>query len=68
MARVEIENVDKNFGAIKFLKDITVSVKDGKFLVLMGPSGCGKSTLLRMIAGLENRCCQTNENSHQIAG
>tara|TARA_B100000780_G_scaffold240662_1_gene182863 strand:+ start:1611 stop:2006 length:396 start_codon:yes stop_codon:yes gene_type:complete len=54
MARVEIENVDKNYGAIKILKNISVSVKDGEFLVLVGPSGCGKSTLLRMISGLEN--------------
>jgi multiple sugar transport system ATP-binding protein len=54
MARVEIENIDKNYGAVKILKDISISVKDGEFLVLVGPSGCGKSTLLRMIAGLEN--------------
>ena len=54
MARVEIQNIDKNYGAVKILKDISISVKDGEFLVLVGPSGCGKSTLLRMIAGLEN--------------
>ena len=54
MARVEIQNINKNYGAVKILKDISISVKDGEFLVLVGPSGCGKSTLLRMIAGLEN--------------
>src|SRR6185503_7853880 len=33
--------------------DVSLTVADGEFLVLVGPSGCGKSTLLRMIAGLE---------------
>src|SRR5262249_22050404 len=33
--------------------DVTLTIADGEFMVLVGPSGCGKSTLLRMIAGLE---------------
>jgi len=35
------------------VKDISLEVHDGEFLVLLGPSGCGKTTTLRMIAGLE---------------
>jgi multiple sugar transport system ATP-binding protein len=54
MARVNIQNVHKSFGETKVLKDISVAIEDGEFLVLVGPSGCGKSTLLRMIAGLED--------------
>lgn len=35
------------------LKDITMHIKEGEFVVIVGASGCGKSTLLRMISGLE---------------
>ena len=35
------------------VRDLTLEIEDGEFLVLVGPSGCGKSTALRMIAGLE---------------
>ena len=53
MASVSIVNAVKNYGAVNALKDISIGVEDGDFVVLVGPSGCGKSTLLRMIAGLE---------------
>ncbi|MEO8631960.1 MAG: ABC transporter ATP-binding protein [Chloroflexota bacterium] len=53
MAGIRIENVTKMFGKQAALKDVSLEVKDGEFLVLLGPSGCGKSTLLRCIAGLE---------------
>jgi multiple sugar transport system ATP-binding protein len=53
MAPVNIQNVQKRFGAVKVIHDISVDIADGEFVVLVGPSGCGKSTLLRMIAGLE---------------
>ena len=36
------------------VKDLSIDVADGEFLVLVGPSGCGKSTALRMVAGLED--------------
>ncbi|KGM33184.1 ABC transporter ATP-binding protein [Inquilinus limosus] len=53
MARVEIRNVTKAFADHTAVSDVSLTVEDGEFLVLLGPSGCGKSTLLRMIAGLE---------------
>ncbi len=54
MARVEIRDVSKTFGATSVLHGLKVDIADGEFAVLVGPSGCGKSTLLRMIAGLED--------------
>jgi multiple sugar transport system ATP-binding protein len=53
MAGVRIENVEKNFGSVKVIRNVDIEARDGEFIVLVGPSGCGKSTLLRMIAGLE---------------
>ncbi|MEJ7675952.1 MAG: ATP-binding cassette domain-containing protein [Chitinophagaceae bacterium] len=43
----------KNLSIPKTIEDISFTVHDKEFMVLVGPSGCGKSTLLRMIAGLE---------------
>jgi multiple sugar transport system ATP-binding protein len=40
-------------GSSKAIDDISFTVRDKEFMVMVGPSGCGKSTLLRMIAGLE---------------
>ena len=54
MADLDIINIGKRFGSVEVIHDLTLTVKDGEFLVLVGPSGCGKSTLLRMIAGLES--------------
>jgi multiple sugar transport system ATP-binding protein len=53
MASVEIKRVNKNYGKVEVLNDLTAEFRDGEFAVLVGPSGCGKSTLLRVIAGLE---------------
>ncbi len=53
MARIELRNVAKRYGAVEVLRNIDLDIEDGEFIVLVGPSGCGKSTLLRMIAGLE---------------
>lgn len=54
MACVDIAGVRKQFGNTEVIRDVSVPIADGEFVVLVGPSGCGKSTLLRMIAGLED--------------
>ena len=36
------------------MKDLSITIADGEFVILVGPSGCGKSTTLNMIAGLED--------------
>ncbi len=54
MAEIRIENITKTYpGGVKALNDISLTIADGEFMVLLGPSGCGKTTLLRMIAGFE---------------
>jgi multiple sugar transport system ATP-binding protein len=54
MAKVEFEGVWKRFpDGTEAVKDLSLSIDDGEFVILVGPSGCGKSTALRMVAGLE---------------
>lgn len=53
MASISLKNIVKNYDDTKVVKDISLEINDGEFVVLVGPSGCGKSTTLRMIAGLE---------------
>lgn len=50
---IKINKVKKNFGALKVLKGIDLTVQSGSVLCVIGPSGSGKSTLLRCINGLE---------------
>ncbi|MBO6636659.1 MAG: ABC transporter ATP-binding protein [Roseitalea sp.] len=54
MADLELANIDKHYGAVHAVRDVSLTVQSGAFVVLVGPSGCGKSTLLRAIAGLED--------------
>lgn len=57
MATVQLQDVCKRYGGVGSLaavQDVSLTVADGEFMVLLGPSGCGKSTTLRMIAGLES--------------
>ncbi|MEB3237474.1 MAG: sn-glycerol-3-phosphate ABC transporter ATP-binding protein UgpC [Candidatus Sericytochromatia bacterium] len=53
MAKVDFDKVEKRYGDNVVIRELSLSVEDKEFLVLVGPSGCGKSTALRMIAGLE---------------
>jgi multiple sugar transport system ATP-binding protein len=53
MASVTYEKVSKLFDGTAAVRDFSLGIADGEFIVLVGPSGCGKSTALRMLAGLE---------------
>jgi multiple sugar transport system ATP-binding protein len=53
VSQVSIEHVWRRFGPQVGVADLSLSIEDGDFLVLLGPSGCGKTTSLRMLAGLE---------------
>jgi multiple sugar transport system ATP-binding protein len=53
VASVTYRNVTKRWGDVEAVKNLSIEIPDGEFLVFVGPSGCGKSTSLRMLAGLE---------------
>ena len=53
MAEVVLDKICKTYGDHQAIKDLSLTIPHGEFLILVGPSGCGKSTALRMIAGLE---------------
>ena len=54
MADVKLQEIDKVYpNGFHAVKDLSLDIEDGEFLVLVGPSGCGKTTALRMVAGLE---------------
>jgi len=53
MASVRFEHINKYFGNVEVVHDISLIVNDHEFVVLVGPSGSGKSTILRMVAGLD---------------
>ena len=53
MGELVLQNLHKVYGEIEAVKDVSLSIHDGEFVVFLGPSGCGKTTTLRMIAGLE---------------
>src|SRR5215208_3476224 len=54
MAEIALDQVTKRYpDGTEAVKQMTLDIEDGEFIILVGPSGCGKSTALRMIAGLE---------------
>ncbi|BBZ51532.1 sn-glycerol-3-phosphate ABC transporter ATP-binding protein UgpC [Mycobacterium heidelbergense] len=55
MAEIVLDHVNKSYadGAMA-VRDLSITIADGEFLILVGPSGCGKTTTLNMIAGLED--------------
>jgi len=54
VADININTINKYYGDVHVIKDVSLDIKSQSFTVLVGPSGCGKSTMLRMIAGLED--------------
>ena len=54
MARVQLKKIAKAWGAAVGVKQMSLDIADGEFLVLLGPSGCGKTTTMRMVAGLDD--------------
>ncbi|RMF02204.1 MAG: ABC transporter ATP-binding protein [Chloroflexi bacterium] len=55
MTNVTLQTVTKRFQAVTALNNVTFSVNDGEFFVLLGPTGAGKTTTLRIVAGLETQ-------------
>ena len=53
MSGLVLKGVTREFGPVRAVDDIDLTVPNGRFVCLLGPSGCGKTTLLRMIAGLD---------------
>ena len=53
MADIVLKNVSKRFGDTLALDDVSMTVPDGAFVVLLGPTGAGKTTILRMVSGLD---------------
>ncbi|MEL6100082.1 MAG: ABC transporter ATP-binding protein [Pseudomonadota bacterium] len=53
MAEVILKNLSKSFGAEIAVEEISMTIPDGAFVVLLGPTGAGKTTTLRLISGLE---------------
>ena len=55
MSDVTLENITKRFKVVTALRDVSFSIADSEFFVLLGPTGAGKTTTLRVIAGLEKQ-------------
>ena len=53
MTQIELRGIEKFFGPVQVIKNLSLAISDNEFIVLLGQSGCGKTTTLRAIAGLE---------------
>lgn len=50
---IEIKNINKSYGALKVLDDVSVNINDGEVVTVVGPSGAGKTTLLQIVGTLD---------------
>ena len=64
MSAIEVKNLSRSYGDIDAVKDVSFTVPEKSFTVLLGPSGCGKSTILKMLSGLE----QVSQGTINIGG
>ena len=64
MAILEVQNIEKHFGATRVLEDISFSLEQGQALAIIGSSGSGKTTLLRCLNFLET----PNQGKISVAG
>jgi multiple sugar transport system ATP-binding protein len=53
MAEIALQQIAKRFGEVEAVRELSLTIADGEFVVLLGPSGAGKTTTLRLVAGLE---------------
>jgi putative spermidine/putrescine transport system ATP-binding protein len=53
MSYLQLDNLHRDFGTVKALDGIEITLGEGEFLSLLGPSGCGKTTALRLVAGFD---------------
>lgn len=53
MFDLECFNLEKKFGSVRAVNNVSFEIPSGSFFSILGPSGCGKTTLMRMIAGFE---------------
>ena len=67
MARLEIDRVTKRYGEVHAVRDVTLDVADGEFVVLLGPSGCGKTTTLRVVAGFAEPTSGASDSGSAIS-
>jgi NitT/TauT family transport system ATP-binding protein len=51
---IRIRDLNRRFGELSAIDDVSVDIAHGEFFVIVGPSGCGKTTLLRILAGLDS--------------
>ncbi|MCA4965213.1 ABC transporter ATP-binding protein [Pseudomonas sp. Y24-6] len=61
---IQIENLNKKFGSVTAVEDVSFNVEEGQICVLLGPSGCGKTTTLKMI----NRLITPTSGTIRIGG
>lgn len=68
-AYLQVRDLEKRFGEFIALREISLSIQRGEFVVFLGPSGCGKTTLLRAIAGLDRQSSGSiTQDGREISG